>query len=68
MPLTGALGHVDGGIGLPHQDQGDPLPSSLNRLIPHRGAVQLVIADVEGVAEDRHQLPGEVLRQDLGVT
>ena len=66
VALAGSFGHVDGGVGLLHQDQGI-LVIVAEQADPHGGAaVQLVIADGEGGTEDPHQLPGKVLRQDLG--
>ena len=48
VALAGALGHVDGGIGLLHQDK-VILVVIAEQADPHGGAtVQLVIADVEG--------------------
>ena len=66
VALAGPFGHVDGGIGLLHQDQ-VILVIVAEQADPHGGAaVQLVIADVEGEPENAHQLAGEVLRQYLG--
>lgn len=66
VALAGSFGHVDGGVGLLHQDQ-VILVIVAEQADPHGGtAVQFVIADVEGEPEDPHQLPGKMLRQDLG--